>query len=290
MKERRKQPRDRSSEVEILQLVTQEGKKLSLKVVDHSGIGLGVELIHPLALGSIGTVTGEFRVDGQPRAVKQQVQVVRCEEVRPGVFHVGLNLESGAFHEAPRAAGTVEEVADYYEVLQVHNRASADTIHRVYRILAQRYHPDNPETGSADLFKQVLDAYKVLSDPEKRAEYDVHLGQYTRQKWKIFDQPSASVGVDGEKNKRKGILAILYNKRLTQPHSPTLTLPEMEDVLGVPRDHLEFSLWYLKENGWIQRGDNAKFLITAKGVDQAEEMGAWAPPRKDHLLEAGKTA
>lgn len=290
MRERRQQPRRQPSELEILQVVTNEGKKLSFKVVDHADLGLGGELIQPLSVGSVVTVTGQMRHQGHTRQIKCPAEVARCEEIRPGVFRVGLNLDGAAFHGGRIASDKVEDVSDYYEILQVHNRASADTIHRVYRILAQRYHPDNPETGSAELFKQVVDAYKVLSDPEKRAEYDVRLGQYTRQKWKIFDQPSAAVGVDGERNKRKGILAILYNKRLTQPHSPAMSLPEMEDLLGVPREHLEFSLWYLKENGWIQRGDNAKFLITAKGVDQAEEMGAWAPPRKDHLLEAGRPA
>ena len=62
---------------------------------------------------------------------------------------------------------------DYYEVLQISPNAQPETIQRVYRLLAQLYHPDNKETGDQALFEQVLQAYRVLSDPEKRAAYDI---------------------------------------------------------------------------------------------------------------------
>ena len=62
---------------------------------------------------------------------------------------------------------------DYYELLQISPNAEPDTIHRVYRLLAQRFHPDNQETGDPARFRQVTDAYQVLSDPEQRARFDV---------------------------------------------------------------------------------------------------------------------
>src|SRR5262249_36748716 len=62
---------------------------------------------------------------------------------------------------------------DYYEVLQISPNADPDTIHRVYRLLAQRFHPDNQATGDADRFRLLSDAYHVLGDPERRARYDV---------------------------------------------------------------------------------------------------------------------
>src|SRR5260221_3198859 len=66
--------------------------------------------------------------------------------------------------------------ADYYETLQINPNAEPETIHRVYRLLAQRFHPDNKETGNAMRFRLASEAYAVLSDPEKRARYDiVHL-------------------------------------------------------------------------------------------------------------------
>jgi DnaJ-class molecular chaperone len=58
-------------------------------------------------------------------------------------------------------------------------------IHRVYRLLAQRYHPDNVETGDEKAFRGIADAYKVLSDPERRAGYDVNLHGYRQVRWRI---------------------------------------------------------------------------------------------------------
>jgi molecular chaperone DnaJ len=66
---------------------------------------------------------------------------------------------------------------DYYEVLGVGKQASADEVKKAYRNLARKYHPDvNKEAGSADKFKEINEAYQVLSDPQKRSQYD-YFGQ-----------------------------------------------------------------------------------------------------------------
>lgn len=65
------------------------------------------------------------------------------------------------------------EKNDYYQVLEVDRDASPDTIRQAYRRLAKKYHPDiNNQPGAEDRFKEINEAYAVLSDEERRAAYD----------------------------------------------------------------------------------------------------------------------
>jgi curved DNA-binding protein len=75
------------------------------------------------------------------------------------------------------------EYKDYYQVLGVDRKASADEIKRQYRKLALKYHPDkNPDNPEAETrFKEINEAYEVLGDAEKRSKYD-QLGS-TYQDW-----------------------------------------------------------------------------------------------------------
>ena len=63
---------------------------------------------------------------------------------------------------------------DLYEVLGVQRGASDAEIKRAFRKLAQQWHPDvNTEPGAQERFKEINDAYQVLSDPERRQRYDM---------------------------------------------------------------------------------------------------------------------
>ena len=63
---------------------------------------------------------------------------------------------------------------DYYEILELNNRASLDDIKKAYRKLAKKYHPDsNPGNKDAEeRFKKLAKAYEVLSDEKRKADYD----------------------------------------------------------------------------------------------------------------------
>ncbi|UCE51486.1 MAG: DnaJ domain-containing protein [Desulfobacterales bacterium] len=65
------------------------------------------------------------------------------------------------------------EFKDYYDILGVSRNASQEEIHRAYRKLARKYHPDiNKEAGTEDKFKEINEAHEVLKDSEKRKRYD----------------------------------------------------------------------------------------------------------------------
>ena len=81
------------------------------------------------------------------------------------------------------------EYKDYYKILGVERNAKAEEIKRAYRKLALKYHPDrNPnEKGAEDKFKEINEAYQVLSDPQKRQHYD-QLGE-SYQHWQQRGAP-----------------------------------------------------------------------------------------------------
>lgn len=63
---------------------------------------------------------------------------------------------------------------DYYQILGIHHSAQGADIKRAYRRLAVQYHPDkNPDPKAEALFKEIAEAYDVLSDPHKKVEYDL---------------------------------------------------------------------------------------------------------------------
>lgn len=164
---------------------------------------------------------------------------------------------------------------DYYELLQISSSAEPDTIHRVYRFLAARFHPDNVETGNELRFRKIHHAYEVLSDPDRRAEYDAM--RTAEEPAPLSSWIDFMDNLDGEVNRRIAVLAILYSQRRKTPNKPEVSFREIERRLGFPRDYLDFTAWYLRTKGFILRSDNAEFAITAEGVDFVESQRTTQP-------------
>jgi curved DNA-binding protein CbpA len=162
---------------------------------------------------------------------------------------------------------------DHYETLQVSPHADRETIERVFRHLANRYHPDNKESGDSDKFSELVNAHQVLSDPASRAAYDVHYEQVRETRWKIFNQESAVSEITSDSRVRVAILSLLYVARRNDPSEPGIGIVELERVLACPQHVLQFQLWYLRENTWVERLVTGHFAITASGVDKLFELG-----------------
>jgi len=176
---------------------------------------------------------------------------------------------------------------DYYELLEISPQATQETIHRVYRYMAARYHPDNVITGNLEKFTQLTSAYKVLSDPQERSEYDAQrlMGPSANR-----NPMSSTVDfmdqLEGDLNRRLAVLTILYYRRRLYPHSPEVSLAEIERRMEFPRDYLDFTTWYLTKKGYIGRADNSDFTLTIEGVDFIETQRATIPVL-DKLLTTG---
>jgi curved DNA-binding protein CbpA len=176
---------------------------------------------------------------------------------------------------------------DYYDVLQVSPSAEPETIHRVYRLLAQRFHPDNKETGNEDRFREMQEAYDVLSNPEKRARYDIAHQGLRRERWRLVSTGAhAETDFDIEQLVRLTLLEVLYTRRRMEPGNPGVYSPDLEELLGRPREHLEFTIWYLVQKKLLQRDDNSRLTITAEGVEYLEKNYQATNQRK--RLEAAK--
>ena len=162
------------------------------------------------------------------------------------------------------------EFIDYYELLQISPNAELETVQRVYKMLATRYHPDNQETGDLDMFLALKKAYETLSNPQLKTEYDSHYERRNTEPIELFELKEFTVGVDGEANRRMGILCLLYNRRRSNPEDPGLSLLEFESMMSIPREHLMFTMWYLRERECVRQDENSDFVITGTGVDYVE--------------------
>lgn len=177
-------------------------------------------------------------------------------------------------------------MTDYYEFLQISPNADLDTIHRVYRFLATRLHPDNP-TGDPEKFKVLQAAYDVLSDRSRRAEYDMKRKAHAAQP--LSETVDFMDSLEGETNRRLGLLAILYHRRRTNSSKPEVSLNEIEERMGFPRDYLDFTLWYVRQKGYVAKTDAAQYTLTADGVDFVEQHRVGMPSLNRMLLTSGST-
>ena len=166
---------------------------------------------------------------------------------------------------------------NYYEFLQISPNAEPETIQRVFRFLANRYHPDHPRTADPEKFLLLKKAYDVLYDPDSRARYDAQFRAPTPEENQLSSSIDFMDSMDGELNRRLAVLGLLYFRRRTNPDKPAISLAELEDRMGFPREYLDFTIWYLQKKGYIIRADNSDFTLTVDGVDFVEDKRGSIP-------------
>jgi hypothetical protein len=193
--------------------------------------------------------------------------IVRYVVAHESGFRIGLEFTEESKQSAQAAVGET----DYYEIMQLSPRADLETINRVYRIMATRYHPDNRESGDQEKFLLLSEAYRTLSDPESRARYDGTRSDMRQRPLPMFQAKAFVDERQGEANRRLGILCLLYAQRRRSQERPGIGLLELEELMGIPREYLEFTLWYLREKGHLEKTQGAEFSLTAEGVDFVEE-------------------
>jgi DnaJ domain len=248
-----------------------------LQGTDESELGVGFRC--PVELRE-GTVVHIQAQEGYPASYG----IVRHSTRRDSSYIVGLELDQSI--QKTRPTLTTNGATNYYEFLQISPKAQAETIQRVYRFLASRYHPDNRETGDPEKFLLLNQAYEVLSDPERRARYDSTLSGNQGPPDTLFESVDFLDGIEGEVNRRLAVLALLYRKCRANVHNPQVSLLELEGQMGVPREYLDFTIWYLKSKKYIKQEDNAALAVTSVGVDYIESNYSNVPllPK---LLNAG---
>ena len=160
---------------------------------------------------------------------------------------------------------------DYYELLQLSPNADTDTIERVFRYLAKKFHPDNKETGDSDRFRLIVEAHRVLSNPENRAGYDVKHEDYWNRKWKLASEAGDGTAFRDDWDDRENLLSILYLQRRNDMKRPGVGNGDLARLLSKPPEMVEFHLWYLRAKGWVERLETGTLAITASGVDHVEE-------------------
>jgi curved DNA-binding protein len=301
--QRRRAPRRKVLGTSVIRIELKDGmghaRNITADLVDWSETGLSVTLVAPIKPGAIIQVRGKL---GDERVeISRRATILWCTEDPNGGFRMGVEFldmqsRSGDSHQYSNQQSDFKthnvssdfRDLDYYEIMQLSPNADHETVHRVYRLLAQRYHPDNTDSGNAELFVQLTEAFQALSDPEKRAAYDARHSGEKQLRWKIFDQAVVATGPEVEKTKRRGILGLLYAATVKDPERASMTVHSFEDMLGCPREHLEAALWYLRGKGYVQRTDGGRYTLTVLGFEEAEAHCVTPPKNAGELPEPAR--
>lgn len=173
---------------------------------------------------------------------------------------------------------------DHYVLFGIEPHADSDTIQAAYAALAQKYHPNNPDTGNAEKFEAINIAYEVLSDPTLRASFDQLKGIDPDRGDPKFSGEEFFQGLKQATALRSALLCVLYDRRRLKSFKPSLSMRHLEGMLSATPEELNFALWYLKQRGLVVNDDKSSLAITVDGMDYLERN----PPVPEDVMNLMK--
>ena len=163
------------------------------------------------------------------------------------------------------------EFVDYYSLLQVSPHCDPKILESAYRHFAKIYHPDHMATADVEKFNELSEAYKILRDPDTRAEYNrFYFNQTDKTKRQFRPEKELQNGDSpalGDAEIHEKILITLYRRRREQANDPGVVGWLLQEMLGCSEDNFEFHIWYLKSKGFIEHTDQGTWAVTIQGVD-----------------------
>lgn len=177
---------------------------------------------------------------------------------------------------------------DYYNILQVNPNCDSKILESAYRQLLKMYHPDHTATADNGKFNEVMEAYRVLRHPHRRAEYDRLYIENNRDAW-LRSASSSDAGVDeksalDDADAHARILTFLYKRRREHAQDAGVVGFYLQEMLKCSDEHFEFHKWYLKEKGFIVVTEHGTLAITIQGIDHV--ISSSRTTRAERLLIA----
>jgi len=188
---------------------------------------------------------------------------------------------------------SAQNSAGYYSVLKVNPDCDGRILELAYHYFAKMYHPDNAETANPEKFNEVVEAYRALRDPERRAEYDRQHGITAAGATPNFHIPQDGDTALDEKaalsdaETHAKILLYLYKRRREHASDAGVIGWYVQDMLGCSDEHFEFHVWYLRSKGFIEVTEQGTIAATIAGVDHVIATSRAAAAEPLRIPQAG---